>query len=277
LNFIKRSIRTLFLYLLPGSLKTPAAAFEKAASRAVLVLTFSCLLLGIGSPAARAEDGQEFAGTINGKLKVHMVLDKTKGEMNGSYYYEHIGKPIRIVGSRGVSDFYLNEFAPDGHATALFKGAFVTDDWIEGFWSSVKEPKKKMPFTLQKVNGLAVPAYPLEDKFSGQYRLEKKFKDKSTVSLHVWMLKDGRLRVFGELERPDVKKPGFILTSSVNGVFSPDGEKVSFNNWDSEVGACKFTMVFNGGRITVSDADRPCNLADIEFGGEYRKTGQPRP
>src|SRR5262249_13765894 len=102
--------------------------------------TLFCVMFIAFAVDARLAYGQsglrEYVGTI-GTLKIRLKLTQTPNEFLGSYLYERIGEDIRLAGAvSGDRTFYLNEFTPEGKATAKFEGRFVTDDWIEGTWMS---------------------------------------------------------------------------------------------------------------------------------------------
>lgn len=237
----------------------------------VLIIAFTAV-----APRAYGQAGKrEFVGTI-GTLKIRMKLTKTPNEFLGSYLYERVGEEIRLGGAVSADHtFYLNEFNVDGKATAKFEGRFVTDDWIEGTWATASG-KKELPFSVRAVGGRGVPADDPADKLSGTYR--RMFQDRfdtNTATLEIQLLKDGRVRVFGDSTWVGNAKTGNVNVGGTDGVASLRGNTLIFKSGDGE-DDCGFRITFGANALTVSDESGACGGLNVSFGGTYRKINPPK-
>ncbi|MEN3334090.1 MAG: hypothetical protein V7641_3455 [Blastocatellia bacterium] len=238
-----------------------------------MIITFAA-----SAHAASAQSGKrEFVGTI-GASKIRMKLVNTPDEFLGSYLYERVGEDIRLAGAvSGDHTFYLNEFDVNGKATAKFEGRFVTDDWIEGTWSSATTGKKELLFSAWVLDGKGIPAADPNDQFSGEYRrVDQGRFDKDTATLSVWLLKDGRIRVSGDSTWIGNAKTGNVNVGGTDGMAGAQGGKWLFKSGDGE-DDCRFTMRFSAGGLTVTDDNARCGGLNVSFDGTYRKTNPPKP
>lgn len=239
------------------------------------LLCVMMIAFAAGAPRARGQSGlREFVGTI-GTLKIRMKLTQTPNEFLGSYLYERIGEDIRLAGAvSGDRTFYLNEFNPEGKATAKFEGRFVTDDWIEGTWSPAGG-KKELVFSAWAVGGKGIPAADANDKLSGSYRrvFQGRF-DKDTATLEIQLLKDGRLRVSGDSTWVGNAKTGNVNVGGTDGVAELRGNQLIFKSGDGE-NDCGFTITFGTNALTVSDESGACGGLNVTFNGTYHKISPP--
>jgi hypothetical protein len=120
----------------------------------LFTLALAALLLVLAVPASAAPLGladgfREYAGTINGDLRIVMILEKTDTVLTGNYRYDSQRSWLRLKGMMtGDRDFYLNEYDHTQY-TGLFKGTFNADGSIEGRWISA-DYSVSYPFRLEE-------------------------------------------------------------------------------------------------------------------------------
>jgi len=218
---------------------------------------------------------REFVGTIGKTLRVRIKLSRANDALTGSYSYEKIGKSLRLDGKIDGEEFTLNEFDERGNQTGKFTGKFVTEDWIDGTWSSTDD-KKQMAFSAWVLDGKHIPATDPNDKISGEYRriYNGKF-DRNTATLDIWLLKDGRVRVNGDAVWVGVVKDN-VHIGEADGVFTIRGKEILYKDGDS-ADNCSFTITFGAGSLTVKDDNGQCGGMNVTFDGSYKRVGAPRP
>ena len=193
-----------------------------------LIVVLIALATNVHPVSPQSSSEREFVGTINTTLSVRIRLWREGNILRGSYFYERVGKNLRLDGMmEDANRFSLNEFDERGHQTGKFEGAFVTDDWIEGTWASV-DTKKQLRFRAWVLEGTQVPAASAHDKISGQYKhvFRGRF-DPSPATLNVWLLKDGRVRVTGDAEWIGNARTGNVNVGAVETIFALQGDKKS--------------------------------------------------
>jgi hypothetical protein len=244
------------------------------------LLLWSPMLVAVSTLAypetTQSSTDKEFVGTINHTLSVRIKLSQAGTVLSGSYAYEKIGKSLRLKGAMdGDVEFHLEEFDDAGNKTGKFEGKFVTPDWIEGSWSSTRG-KKEIPFSAFVIDGKQVPAASPDDKISGQYKrvIEGRF-DKNSVTLNVWLLKQGSVRIQGDATWIGNVKTGNVNLGEVDDIFASEGDKFSNNRTGGD--SCSFTVAFGAGSVTVSDGFMNCGGINVTFDGKYRKIGPPKP
>jgi hypothetical protein len=100
-----------------------------------------------------------FQGSIGTSLDLQMKLIKTGEQLNGSYYYQHIGTRINLRGTLDKDgNITLEEFESSGKQTGLFKGLWQVSKndgliTIAGNWSKPpgdKAADKKTAFSIHE-------------------------------------------------------------------------------------------------------------------------------
>jgi hypothetical protein len=124
------------------------------------------------------DDGTEYAGTINDRYPIQMLLKRDSQDIKGYMFYESAAKYISLRGTVNPKDLAtVNEMDEKGKITGTYEGQLSKGSFI-GTWSS-PDKKKRMPFKLTAVLIEAAA-------FSGQYRCEIKEENFSqTLELKV--------------------------------------------------------------------------------------------
>lgn len=93
-----------------------------------------------------------FQGTIGEKLVIFAELSKFDHEMNGSYYYSHVGQRLNLRGTfDSLGAFTLDETGENDEKTGTFAGKLTEKGAkAEGTWSNA-DGSKKLPFTLSRI------------------------------------------------------------------------------------------------------------------------------
>ncbi len=73
----------------------------------------------------------DYFGTIGKNLTVRMTLYQQGEEMVGSYYYENVGKELKIKGKIENNNIILHEFNEYGMETGIFRSKVNTVDSLE--------------------------------------------------------------------------------------------------------------------------------------------------
>ena len=96
---------------------------------------------------------KKLVGTINETINITMDLVKTDSVFSGSYYYNKIGKPLRLSGHfiEGTNQIELIEHNELGNKTGTFTGSFDANNNFTGNWVN-PETQKTMPFSLKPAN-----------------------------------------------------------------------------------------------------------------------------
>ena len=220
---------------------------------------------------------KEFVGSINNTMKIRMKLTGNNNKIEGTYFYEKIGKNLKLNGAmRDESEFYLNESDEQGKKTGIFEGGFISEDWIEGIWVPGQD-KKSMTFSAWNPNGRDVPTTDANDKITGQYkRVDDQGKaDRHSAVFNVWLLKSGRVRVQGYASWVGNAETGNVNAGSVDGIFDLKNNRVAYRGADSD-DTCRFTALFGADALTVSDDNGECGGHNVIFNGKYRKVGPPK-
>lgn len=135
-------------------------------------------LYDIDSKGDYWDDGTEYAGTINGRYPIQMLLKREGKSIKGYMFYESAAAYISLQGTvapEGVVT--VQEVDEKGKITGVFEGK-LSEEGFSGTWSS-PDRKKRMPFRLNAVSSEAAA-------FSVQYRCEIKEKNFSqTLELKV--------------------------------------------------------------------------------------------
>lgn len=117
------------------------------------------LILLAGSGALRAGDlhmpsAGYYVGTIGERLKVQMNLarDRDEQQVSGSYYYEHVGRPLKLTGQLdSTGRLTLRERDERQRVTGTFRGTFVGGGLkFSGLWSSA-DGRRQLQCRLRQV------------------------------------------------------------------------------------------------------------------------------
>lgn len=248
--------------------------------RIILCVTILIALTASLRPARTQPSGQrEFVGTINSTLRVRIRLLQSGEILTGSYAYERTGGSLRLSGALTLknefhlNEFYLNEFDERGTRTGKFKGAFVSEDWLEGTWSAVTT-KRELPFSAWAVDGKQIPAARADDRMSGNYRrvTESARFDRNSSELSVWLLKNGRVRVKGVSSWVSNARSGGVNFGGVDGIFDLQGKQLFYKH-GAEDHDCRFTITFGADSLLVTEDNLQCGGWNVSFDGKYRKVG----
>ena len=110
---------------------------------AVLSWVIICAVaLFLPGPLLAQDFQRDLEGTV-GKARVQMELTKIGQTLEGSYYYEKYGTPIRLKGQLIKSKVRLKE-----EKGATFEGDLANDGSFQGTWAS-KDKKRSLPVTLK--------------------------------------------------------------------------------------------------------------------------------
>ncbi len=102
-----------------------------------------------------------YKGKINNKYPITMDIFFTPENVSGSYYYDKIGKRIRLYGDVDKNGFFeLTESNSDYNTTGYFEGKLNDDNSISGKWLN-KDKTKSMPFFAKEnyVNSAGIKYY----------------------------------------------------------------------------------------------------------------------
>lgn len=88
-------------------------------------------------------------GTINESINITMDLVKNDSILSGSYYYNKIGKPLKLYGrlSKTSNEIELIEYNDKGDKTGTFHGSFDSNNNFMGNWTNAAN-NKIMVFAL---------------------------------------------------------------------------------------------------------------------------------
>lgn len=251
------------------------ATSMKQMKRIILSLAMLISLTASASTVPdQSSDQREFIGTINNTLRVRMRLSQSGKILSGSYAYERVGKGLKLNGAMtSEKEFYLDEFDERGHQTGKFEGKFVSKDWLEGTWSSTST-KKEMPFSAWATDGKQIPAADAQDSVSGQYRrVDNRGRfDRDSATLNIWLLKDGQIRVAGDSTWVGNERTGNVNIGNVDGIFARQGNKLFFKDGDGD-DDCRFTIMFGGDSLRVTEDNFQCGGLNVSFNGKYRRVG----
>lgn len=240
-----------------------------------LVMFLALIVTASAHSAAAQQSGErEFVGTINNTLRVRLRLSQSGKTLSGSYAYERVGKNLRLNGAMTYgNEFYLNELDERGNQTGKFEAAFVTEDWIEGTWSS-SSTKKILPFRAWAIDGKLIPASNARDQLSGEYRrVDQRGRfDRHSSYLDVWLLKDGQVRVAGYSSWVGDARTGNVNIGQGDGIFKLQDHKLFFKYGDGS-DDCRFTITFGMDSLTATEDNGKCGGNNVTFDGKYRRVG----
>lgn len=100
----------------------------------------------------------DYTGTLDNSIKIHMSIYNNNGKLNGSYFYDKIGKSIELKGSLNGNSITLNEYASAGTITGIFTGSETSNDSIKGTFTN-KKAGTSFSFLLNKVSEEACTSY----------------------------------------------------------------------------------------------------------------------
>jgi hypothetical protein len=129
------------------------------------------LLLGGLLEMSSAKLVKSWEGFLGGTpIWMDLEIPDGDGKMRGSYYYKHVGIPLRLEGFREEFRFVLQEKTPQGKVTGSFElGWNDEDDSVYGMWS-----KSTWKNEFEKVSlARAVPS----DRRFAVHRYDRLFTD----------------------------------------------------------------------------------------------------
>ncbi len=85
-----------------------------------------------------------YAGTIDGKIPLHMFFDASGNKVRALYFYDRIGMPIVLEGGIGSGKFVISNDAEQ------FTG-MIHDKNVTGTWND-KKRKRSLPFVLAPID-----------------------------------------------------------------------------------------------------------------------------
>jgi hypothetical protein len=93
-----------------------------------------------------------YRGTIGENLVIFAELSKFDREINGSYYYSHVGQRLNLRGTfDSLGEFTIDETGENDEKTGTFVGKLTEKGAkAEGTWSNA-DGSKKLPFTLSRI------------------------------------------------------------------------------------------------------------------------------
>jgi hypothetical protein len=91
-----------------------------------------------------------------------MDLTKTDSTFGGAYYYDKIGKPLKIYGhlTKNENEIELSEYDEKGDKTGIFLGTYNADNTFIGIWTNAKT-NKVLPFSLSQLNSSSIASVAL--------------------------------------------------------------------------------------------------------------------
>ncbi|MCC5943287.1 MAG: DUF3298 domain-containing protein [Bernardetiaceae bacterium] len=114
-------------------------------------LLLTLILIANFAVAEAQQSYMHLKGKLGDKTLITMDLNIDADNLiNGSYYYEKYGKPIRLKGEfRGSDLIVLNELSENSNTQAIFTGKFSSQGFI-GKWEQVKSNASKLDFVLKE-------------------------------------------------------------------------------------------------------------------------------
>ncbi|HEX8289750.1 MAG TPA: DUF3298 and DUF4163 domain-containing protein [Pyrinomonadaceae bacterium] len=118
-----------------------------------------------------------FRGEIADKT-VQLTLTRTGDKISGTYYYQKVGKDLKLAGSiNSEGDFRLDEFAPNGAKTGEIKGKWkesVDDNGaqLEGEWMNPKTKENLSFYATEQIIDFSSPAKLISRVFNEQNKLK---------------------------------------------------------------------------------------------------------
>jgi hypothetical protein len=221
-------------------------------------LRLSGLLLLLAGAVSAGESDLSLAGSIDGRLRVHMTLRIDQGRVSGTYSYDKYGEPIAVRGTLAADgSLVLDEYDAVGRPAAQFRGRLAAGNRLAGRWHKAGDARG-LPFVL-------APADASASGWAGTWHRTGSGRFDSAT-----------------LEIPDVGPRGFDFgiqavsgghTGELTGKAKLTAESATWR--DAESG-CQVTFALTDGRIRVdaSDACSSFGGMGVVFGGNYRR-GQP--
>lgn len=126
----------------------------------------------------RAESQRTFTGKINDKYNIVLQLKTDQNRAEGNYFYENKGIDISLKGKVKGNNLELNEYNPEGNATAKFR-LELNGPECSGTWESLQSGKKyavELRETNQEVK-------PLPANLTGTYRSSEETDCKLSLTI----------------------------------------------------------------------------------------------
>lgn len=110
------------------------------------IFLIGLLFLGFISQINAQTETKTFSGNI-GESRIQMTLQRTGSELKGTYFYQKVGKDLKVSGSIDEDGkFTLTETAPTGANTGTFSGNWSKDEendviTLNGTWENPQKTK----------------------------------------------------------------------------------------------------------------------------------------
>jgi hypothetical protein len=115
-------------------------------------------------------------GTI-GEIPIVLVCIKNKKSIEGYYYYEKIGTPLKIQGNyNNKNDISFVESSDNYDSTGFFKGYFTDESTFIGTWNNPKRTKEYPVKLIRKDIGIEQLSYQLLSKENCDRKVKNKYK-----------------------------------------------------------------------------------------------------
>lgn len=102
-------------------------------------------------------------GTI-GNIPVHMSLRLSDGLVTGTYYYDSVGKELKLEGTTEADRMVaMNEYDENGKLTGKFDGWYTHNISLTGSWTN-GETNETLNFNLKVIGGI-----PLDAVWAGEW------------------------------------------------------------------------------------------------------------
>jgi len=121
-----------------------------------IVALLSLILLADNGPLRGSDLPMQprgyYVGTIGERLRIQMTLDRDEQHASGSYYYEHVGQPLKLKGRLDdAGKLTLREQDERQRVTGTFTGEFVDGGLqFSGLWSSA-DGRRQLKCQLRQV------------------------------------------------------------------------------------------------------------------------------
>jgi hypothetical protein len=214
--------------------------------------------------AAEGEAGDKnvimLRGTI-GELPVHMSLTISDGIVTGSYYYDRVGKELKLEGSTEADRMiYLDEYDENGELTGKFDGWYTRGIRITGSWTNAKTDAK-LDFNLSIIGGI-----PANAVWAGEWhRMDTGCFDSATLAI----FNETNSSFEFQLDAFSGSHMGFV-----DGKALIDGKTAIFKDKDT---SAELTFSLAGGLLEVVSGGDISYYAGmgVAFDGSYTKEALP--
>ena len=199
-------------------------------------------------------------GTI-GELPVHMSLIISDGIVTGSYYYDKVGKELKLQGTTEADRMtFIDEYDENGERTGSFEGWYTRGIRLSGSWTKAVT-EEKLDFSLSVIGGI-----PANAVWAGEWhRMDTGRFDSATLAVY----NETKSGFDFQLDAFSGSHMGFIDGSAIR-----DGATAVFK--DKETSAELAFTLSNGLLEVVSKGDIGYYAGmGVVFDGTYTKKALP--